>query len=57
MACKIKALLRIRDGGNNVKKGATSTVSKGYADEWVERGWAQIVSEQPARSSDKKASK
>lgn len=57
MDCRITALRRISDGGHNVKKGATATVPKGYADEWVSRGWAERVGGSAPAKADEKASK
>lgn len=40
---QIKALRRITDGGCNIAKGKTETVGKAYAEEWISRGWAELV--------------
>lgn len=46
---KIKALRQITDGGHNIAKGQTETVSKAYADQWVALRWADVVAEKSAK--------
>jgi hypothetical protein len=46
---KIKALQRITDGGHLIQQGEVADVSIAYADEWIARGWAELVADKPAK--------